>query len=154
MQDDPSGNNPHSDPTTALQTEVVPETKIILPREIQTLLDNQARDLELKNKELERFSKQDDQNFELAKLAIAARSQESVHSRAHKRWSRQWNTYAWGFAVLLLAVLFLVLMGMGEKEVAIQIAVLIGSNIAAGFGGYHAGKSKERKEAETRDEDQ
>jgi len=114
---------------------------------INSFLQLQGRELEIRQAELSRGTKQDEYNYELAKASIAAQSQDISGEREHQVRIMNLLTWRWGGGLALLAVVVIALVVANQAELAKTIVTHLGAGVAGAWGGFHFGKNKGRFES-------
>lgn len=123
-----------------------PDDKSVHPEIPATLfkefLDNQTKELELKNRQLELEKQKDDHAFEWAKKSIDAQVVDREKQRAfHLRGRRNVFIFATIIVVLFVGLLISALM-MNKDQVVMEIIKAVIFITTGGAGGYAVGRNK------------
>ncbi|SJM90667.1 hypothetical protein CRENPOLYSF2_1760002 [Crenothrix polyspora] len=125
----------------------------LTPDIVKTLLENQAKELELKAIELSLQKQQDEHGFEFGKAALLAKIEDRKLQRNHQL-SVKKSTYILValLATLIAAIIFYALYS-NNNPIAMEIIKAIAYLTGGGLGGYGAAKSSGRsKDSEPKDE--
>ncbi len=119
----------------------------LTPDLIKTLLENQAKELELKTRELALQKQEDDHGFEFGKVALKAKAEDRNLQREHDLKAR---IYTYGLVAVLALLIFGVIfyaMFSGNNEIAMEIVKAIVYLAGGGLGGYGAAKAGESRKS-------
>jgi hypothetical protein len=114
---------------------------------LQVFLNNQSKELELKNQELE-FAKQKDTNsFEHSKIVISAQLQDLADQRKHnsKMWSSLINVVLCGIVALTTVSCFALYLGREQFVLELIRVVFYGGCGAVAGSYYQKSKNQEPK---------
>ena len=115
---------------------------------IQTFLDNQAKELEIRVQELELAKQEELHNYDVTKLSIRAQLDDMERGRAHRR--QMWSTGAklgGFFAVLFAGIVALAFWFDKEQFILEVLRVAFYGGFGAAAGAYYQkAKSVGRKD--------
>lgn len=136
-------------PTASPSPPTVTTRSGLEPALFQKLLEVAEREAEVRLEEInvEKQSRAD--AHEYAKLALNAQVEDRKDTRDHGKSERRDRMYFAGGAILVFATLMIILIQLGQVELAKQIATHLGALIAGVFGGYNYGvrRGKDKKES-------
>ncbi len=120
------------------------------PQVIQKVLHIAEREAEARIQEIDLEKQVRADAHEYAKLALTAQAEDIKDDRSHRRSERRDKMYFSAVVVIVLSAFLIVLIYLGQVELAKQIASYIGVSIASIYGGYSYGlrKTKEKKDEE------
>lgn len=120
------------------------------PALFQKLLQVAEREAEVRLEELSVEKQGRADAHEYAKLALNAQVQDRKDTREHGKSERRDKMYFAGGAIIVFGVLMIILIQLGQVELAKQIATHFGALLAGVFGGYNYGvrKGKDKKESD------
>ncbi len=115
------------------------------PDLVKTLLENQAKELELKARELALQKQEDDHGFEFGKAAFATKAEDRELQRQHEYKVRR-STYKL-VSVIALLITGIVSYAMYSKnpDIAMEIIKAIVYLAGGGLGGYGFAKAGESR---------
>lgn len=125
----------------------------LTPDLIKTLLENQAKELELKTKELALQKQEDDHGFEFGKTALKAKAEDRNLQREHDLKVRMYTYGLVGVISLLIFGIIFYAMFSGNKDIAMEIIKAIVYLAGGGLGGYGAAKAGESKSSNSNPKD-
>jgi hypothetical protein len=123
-----------------------PEDKINHPEIPATLfkefLDNQTKELELKNRQIDLEKQKDDHAFEWARTSLDAQVVDREKQRSFHLTSRK-NVYVFATIIAILFVgLLIAALLMNKDAVALEIIKAVIFIFTGGAGGYAVGRQK------------
>lgn len=120
---------------------------VLQPELIGKLIQNQAKDLELKARELELQAQQDKHSYEFAKAALSVKSAGQAQKHGHEQRVLIIKAVALVAAMLIIAGLIGFSLHGGHESVAMEIVkalVYLSSGAVGGYGlGRWQGKPKD-----------
>lgn len=121
---------------------VIPQ---LSPEMLNRLLETQAREIELRTKQLALQQQQDSNNFEFAKLALEAKTKDRQESRTFGAKFQRNLYFLAGFMALLVAAIVVVALYTGKETVAIEVLKIVAYVGGGGLSGYGIGYFKGAK---------
>jgi hypothetical protein len=119
------------------------------PELVQQLINNQARELELRTADLALQQQKDNNAFAFGKEALAARADDLKDQRKHD-FKKRISGYIF-IAVLVVTAVALIAyaLHMGKDAFATELIKAVIYLGGGGLGGYGIGRARSRKEAES-----
>ena len=106
------------------------------------ILDNQTRELVLKEKEIEAQNKRDKNSLEFAKVSLKTQSEDASKNIKHHAniiSMRYWFT---GIVIMIISMLIAYALATGNNAFALEVIKAIAFLIAGAVGGYGYQSSK------------
>lgn len=122
------------------------QTHGLTPDLIQSLLDNQTRELELKSVELSLQKQQDIHGFEFGKEALRLKAEDRKLQREHDFKVKKSRYLLIGSLMLLVSGIIVFALNSNNSPVAMEIIKAIVYLAGGGLGGYGLAKSSNSKE--------
>jgi len=120
----------------------VVQSQSLTPELISQLLENQAKEIEIKAQELDLQKQQDENNFEFGKKALDAQLSDRKMQRDCNN-NLQKNQYLLiSFLSLIIVAVIIISLYFNKDAIAIEIIKAVVFILAGGLGGYGL-KSKE-----------
>lgn len=112
------------------------------PRTVEQLVQNQTRELELRALELDLQQQEERHNFEYARAALTAQTQDRQNERQFQQ--RQHNSVYWfAFSItLIVAAVIIFAMHFNKDQIAMEIIKSIILLLSGGGVGYVAGRQQ------------
>ena len=116
------------------------KTTEIAPALFKEFLDNQAKELELKSREIDLQKQKDDHAFEFAKTALETQTNDRTQQRSFlARTKRNGHVFAVIIAVIFVTLLITAL-AMDKDQIALEIIKAVIFIVTGGAGGYAVGR--------------
>jgi hypothetical protein len=130
-----------------------PDPQALDPQTIGQLVQNQARELELRARELDLQQQQDRHSFEFSKEALTTQAQDRKDERLFQYRQRR-NSYllAVGIAVVVATMVSLA-MWFNKDQVAMEIIKSIVLLLSGGGTGYAIGRHQAKKTTDATESD-
>lgn len=107
---------------------------------LQQLVDNQAKELELRSRELDLQKQQDSNNLDFAKESLAAQERDRKHARECERDKQKDRYWLVGAIVAALLLVVAVAVWKDKDQLAMEIVKAVAYLTAGAAGGYAAGR--------------
>ena len=125
------------------------ETTEIAPALFKEFLDNQAKELELKSREIDLQKQKDDHAFEFAKTALKTQINDRTQQRSFfLRTKRNGYVFAVIIAFFFIALLITAL-AMDKDQIALEIIKATIFIVTGGAGGYAIGRLRKISSADS-----
>lgn len=106
------------------------------------MLRQNAKQIELKQQELELQKQESIQSFEYAKLALQAQTIDREKQRGHDSKQVSWKYFFSGVALVVTVGFLSYALHAGNQKFAEETLKQVLTFLAAGLGGYSIGKAK------------
>jgi hypothetical protein len=124
-----------------------PAERELSPALVAQFLENQSRELALRNEELALKQRELEVNYQYAERALEAQVRDRKDSRQEIRSERRDTLVFLGMIASLVACFFGWLLYNGKDAFALEVLKAVLYLGGGGAGGYFAGKSKGREQA-------
>ena len=114
------------------------------PEMVAQLVENQAKELELRAQELSIQKQQDDHGFEFSKKALETQLEDRKLQREHNQHMQRSRYILISFLSVMFSGIVIMALRFNKDAIAIEIIKAAGYMLAGGLGGYGLGKKKER----------
>jgi hypothetical protein len=108
----------------------------LTPATIEQLVENQAKELELRAQELSLQKQEDDHGFEFGKKALEAQIDDRRMQRDHNRLMQRGQYVLVAFLSILVFGIIVTALALNKESIASEIIKAVGYMTAGGFGGY------------------
>ena len=127
----------------------------ITPEILNRMVENQAKELELRAQELALSKQKDDHAFDFGKKALDAKIEDRKLQRQHQS-KVQLQFYIFlGIIVLFIAAVVVISLYLNKETTALELIKILGYITAGGLGGYGLGRIHKRKySSDSSDSDQ
>jgi hypothetical protein len=122
-----------------LPSNIKPET--LTPELLGQFFQNQAKEIELRQNELNLKKQEDDHNFEFAKSALQVKATDRDAEREHDRETQKNRFIFITIVILVIASLTGYALAIGKENFAMEIIKAVIFIIGGGAGGFAIGKS-------------
>lgn len=123
------------------------EGQQLTPAAIGQLINNQARDLELRAIELEIERQRDRDTAEISRAAIDAQVEDRRHERETQREMQKDRQRTAAIIIVVVAALIAMTIWLGAKELGLELVKLCAYVSAGALGGYgYAKKNSSRSD--------
>lgn len=112
----------------------------VTPDLFERFLDNQTKEIAIRQHELDLEKQKDSHNFEFSKAALDAQERDRIHERECKRNQYKDRHRLVFWVVLILAGLIVAALYLGSEKLAMEVAKGIGYITAGLLGGYGLAK--------------
>ncbi len=109
---------------------------------LSKILDNQTRELALKEKEIEAQNKHDKNALEFAKVSLKAQSEDASKNIKHHANIISMRYWFAGIVITIISILIAYALATGNNAFALEIIKAIAFLIAGAVGGYGYQSSK------------
>lgn len=109
---------------------------------LNKILDNQARELVLKEKEIEAQNKHDKNSLEFAKISLKAQSEDTSKNIKHHTNIISMRYWFAGIVITIISMLIAYALATGNNAFALEVIKAIAFLIAGAVGGYGYQSSK------------
>jgi len=116
---------------------------------ISRMIENQAQEIALKEKELKLRKQQDDHSYEYAKTALSAQIQDNESHRNYLKSKRRNYFYFIIGLVIIISALVCYAMALNKDHIALEIIKAVIFFSTGGLGGYAIGKSAKKSNPES-----
>lgn len=128
-------------------------TNTLDPSTIRQLVDNQARELDLRTRELDIQQQQDRHNFEFAQASLNAQVEDRKDERVFQLQQRKHVYILIGVVSTLIMAAIMVAIWLGRDQVALEIVKSVVLLLGGGGAGYAVGRSKAQAQSSRDDND-
>ena len=122
---------------------------------LSQFVQNQARELDLRARELDLQRQADQHNFEFSKIALDAQAKDRSEERKHKTATKR-SGYVFAFSIAaVLAVVVMYALYQDKNDFALEIIKAVTFVVSGGAGGYALGvvRSKNNEQPEAKDKE-
>jgi hypothetical protein len=116
--------------------------KAITPEVVGQLVENQAKELELRAQELALQKQQDDHGFEFSKKALETQLEDRKLQREHNIHLQRNQYILSGILSVMVVVIIITALFLNKETIAIEMIKAIVFLLAGGIGGYGLSKKK------------
>lgn len=126
----------------SLPSGIQPET--LTPELLEQIVRNQAKELELRQSELNLKKQEDSNSFEFAKLALSAKTADRKDERANERQAQNTRLIFSAVIALVITTLIIYALSIGKDSFAMELIKAVIFILSGGAGGFAIGKSSHR----------
>ncbi len=123
----------------SLPSAIKPET--LTPELLEQILQNQAKELELRYNELNLKKQEDNNSYEFAKAALSAKSSDRKDEREHDRQTQKTVLIFAAVITLVVTTLIIYALSIGKDSFAMELIKAVIFILSGGAGGFAIGKS-------------
>lgn len=109
---------------------------------VEMMVNNQAKEFELRAEELALKKQEDNNGFEFGKIALDAKMDDRGQCRNHERKKTRDRYFFSGFVILVLSTAIITALLAGYKDVAMEILKAVIYLSAGALGGWGVSKKK------------
>ena len=126
----------------SLPSSIKPET--LTPELLGQFFQNQAKEIELRQSELNLKKQVDDHSFEFAKAALSAKSTDRNAEREHDRETQKTRLIFASIIVVVITALITYALSIGKDNFAMELIKAVIFILSGGAGGFAIGKSSHK----------
>ena len=135
------------------------EPESLTPELLSQFFQNQAKEIELRQSELNLKKQEDDHSFEFAKGALQAKLADRGSEREHERETLKFRLIFSGVALIAIVGMVIYSLYIGKENFAMEIIKAVIFLLSGGAGGFaigrtsHGDSGKDKKSTKRRDMD-
>ncbi len=126
----------------SLPSAIKPET--LTPELLEQLLQNQAKELELRYNELSLKKQEDNNCFEFAKAALSAKTSDRKDERENDLQLQKTRLIFASVITLVITTLIIYALSIGKDNFAMELIKAVIFILSGGVGGFAIGKSSHK----------